>query len=226
LPPEGALRIIIEERRRRMTRHSAILVMALSALRCGGGQSGTEDNPPAPESLFEIITGAGERLSDGEGGVHVAHQEAGPPLAELAVTGVDAEGATWGVVFGAEGDGLIGTYEASVSTAPTGVGIAAVSRHLDGVALEASESVLASSGTVRAEVLQGATGLELRGEVDAPELGFSFQGPMHFSCSVPHELLPGSPAPPVPDDPAARPVLITDTKLETSLCRDFMLGGR
>lgn len=209
-----------------MIRGAATLMMTLAAVGCGGGQSGTEDDSPAPESLFEIITDAGERLSGGDGRVHVAHREAAPPLAEVAVTGVDAGGGTWGVVFYADAEGLIGTYEASVSTGPTGVGVASVSRRVDGAAPEASDLVFASSGTVRAEVLQGAIGFEMRGEVEAPELGFSFQGPMHFSCSVPHELLPGSPAPPVPDDPAAGVVLVGDTNLETAFCRGFMLGNR
>lgn len=209
-----------------MLRRWIWVTAALSALRCGGGQSGTEDDSPYVESPFDIITAAGEHLVYSDGKVDVSHRASSAALVELSVSGRDASEATWGFIFYAEGDGLLGEYEASVTTGPTGVGAASVSRTLDRDGTHDFAVVFGSSGTVRAEVLRGPSGLEMHGEVDSPELAFSFGGPLLFGCWVPHELLPDSPAPPVPDDPASAPVLIGDTNLDTEFCRDFVGAQR
>ncbi len=203
-----------------------MMVAAALALHCGGGQSGTEDDSPYVESPFDIVTAAGEHLAYSDGHVHVSHRAPPPAQVELSVSGRDASDAAWGFVFYAEADGVLGEYEAVVTTGPTGVGAATVSRMLGGDGAQPLSVVFGTSGAVRAEIRSGANGIEMHGDVDSPELTFSFGGPLLFSCSVPHELLPNSPAPLVPDDPTVSPGLIGDTNLETEFCRGFMGAPR
>lgn len=205
-----------------MIRRWAMMAAAFSSVCCGGGQSGTEGERPAPESPFQIVTAAGERLSQRDGRASVSYRDQGPAAVELAVSGVDASGATWSLLLVSVGEGLLGTYEAVVSAGPTAPGVATVARR-SADTLGGDVSV-ASEGTVRVDVVYAAA-LAMSGRVEATELSFSFEGPMLLSCSVPEDLLPDAPRAPSAEGASAR-VLVTDVDLETSFCRNFVRAPR